>query len=287
MFSAAPQAAGRSRMGGARARRVVGTSAIDAVWVAGARVREVPQRSEERRDSAQTGWRAFDHVIGIVGTSGTVPEFGSGKFRVCGLLGDIGWVELGVSDFFKGNGGKLSACKRGKATGSHFGYGDEGEIVQIWKGHISGLMGYIKILRITLNSGVQGYFTLSRRPSNLLTVLAQVPMRSALENQAQLASERERNTRGTQLNAPMRRTVRHCIVGGAAVQMVHTFVVVPPPGFKSRSQASQTRVSASQAKPRHGLLGTGEHMKNESQLRSIQPSPNYAHGRLFAKLGLN
>ncbi|KAJ7258498.1 hypothetical protein C8J57DRAFT_1234104 [Mycena rebaudengoi] len=30
-------------------------------------------------------------------------------------------------------------------------YGDEGEIVQIWKGHISGLMGYIKILRITPN----------------------------------------------------------------------------------------------------------------------------------------
>ncbi|KAJ7238213.1 hypothetical protein C8J57DRAFT_1246634 [Mycena rebaudengoi] len=29
------------------------------------------------------------------------------------------------------------------------GYGDEGEIVQIWKGHISGLIGYIKILRIT------------------------------------------------------------------------------------------------------------------------------------------
>ncbi|KAJ7214652.1 hypothetical protein C8J57DRAFT_1255760 [Mycena rebaudengoi] len=29
------------------------------------------------------------------------------------------------------------------------GYGDEGEIVQIWKGHISGLMGYIKILCIT------------------------------------------------------------------------------------------------------------------------------------------
>ncbi|KAJ7232366.1 hypothetical protein C8J57DRAFT_1250583 [Mycena rebaudengoi] len=71
------------------------------------------------------------------------------------------------------------------------GYGDEGKIVQIWKGHISGLIGYIKILRITpIAGGAELLIWTSRRESlkQLLIVVYSIVSSRALLNIKEIAS---------------------------------------------------------------------------------------------------
>ncbi|KAJ7265815.1 hypothetical protein C8J57DRAFT_1230036 [Mycena rebaudengoi] len=136
VFSAATQrrrGAGRRRMRGWSTQRVGGTSGGLPELGAG-KFRSAAKSAGAQGDTGDSAQESLGHRE-LFRSSAPGSSGAHQNASVFGLLGDVGWVELGVcgvvrklqasrnrfSGFFKGNGGKLSAGKWRKATGSHFG----------------------------------------------------------------------------------------------------------------------------------------------------------------------